>query len=143
MSSFPRSSTAFRRVFARIILAAALVALLGPCLDAIDAVAMRIADNALYRASSRSAGLYAGTSREANEVRGAAENGADGAGAEDIPECRGCEERAEVDDVDERRRSWCVDSAVLTSVPDKLLTEESVLLRTEDRRRKRPPNLRA
>lgn len=141
MSSFVRSSSAFRRIFARFVLAAALAALLSPSLDAIDIVAKRVAGQAVERASSPSEALYAGTSREASEVRSAAENGADGEHAD--PECSAWEERAEVDDLDARRRSWRVDSAVLSSGPDKLLTEDSVRVRIEDRRRKRPPNLRA
>jgi hypothetical protein len=141
MSSFVRCSTALRRAFARILLAIALAALLAPCLDTIDAAAARIADLAVAPASRHFEAIGAGNPREASEVRNAAQGGADGEHAD--PECSGWEERVEVDDVEARRRSCGVDSAVLMSGPEKVLTEESVRVRIEDRRRERPPNFGA
>jgi hypothetical protein len=113
MSSFVRCSTALRRAWPRIALAVALAVVLAPCLDVIEPISNAVAA----------------------EVERA---GADGEPAD--PECSGGDERGEVDDVDARRRCWEIDSAVLASEPEKLLAEDSVRVRVEDRRRERPPN---
>jgi hypothetical protein len=113
MSSFVRWSTALRRVFAETALAVALAVVLAPCLDSIDPVLD---------------GLAAAVER------------ADAGGEPMDPECSGGGERGEVDDVDERHRVWEIDSAVRASEPKRLLSEDSVRVRVEDRRRERPPN---
>lgn len=63
------------------------------------------------------------------------------AGASDAgPECGGERERAEIDDIDFRRKLVAVDGAVPASEASPHFSEAFMRARFEDRRRCRPPN---